>query len=112
MCATIGLFVDMMNFKISRRATPGCRATVMIARKHLLANTRGHRRGYAFGGRRVERAKVPGIARCALEDLGSDRDVSSGAVLRDAPAVGAPLVRDLVRGPICAGARGDHRAAE
>src|ERR1044071_5837763 len=101
-----------MNIQIPRRAASRHRAAMLIAREHLLAHPRCHRRRRALRRRRIERANDPGVAVGALDHLRRDVDLAARAVLRRAPAIRALLVRDLVRWARGAGPRRDHRTAQ
>src|ERR1041384_6942258 len=105
MTATMALKLDMMNVEISCRTAAWHRATMVIAREHLLAYTRRHGRGRALRSSRIERAKLSCVARRALEHLGRDIDLTPGAVLSHPTAVRALLICDLVRGRACAAPR-------
>src|ERR1041384_8366271 len=102
----------MMSFKVGRRSAAGHGAAVVIAREHLLAEPRCDGGRGSLGYRRVERAEDPRVARRALEHLGPDVDLATGAVLRRAPAVLTLLIGDLVCGAARTGAGRDHGTAQ
>src|ERR1051325_2482093 len=110
--ATARLLDDVMDVEVPRGAAAGHRAAMMIAREHLLAHPRRHRRRRALRCRRLERADDPGVARRTLERLRGDVDLAPGAVLGRAAAIRALLVSDLVPGPLGTGPRRDHGAAQ
>src|ERR1041385_6177461 len=105
MAAASALLDDMMNLEVPRRAATRCHATMMIARKHLLAEPRCHGARRSLRRGCVERAEDLGITCRPLEHFRADIDLSPRAVLRGAPAIRALLIGDLVRRTLGAGPR-------